>query len=76
MSTPSVKHYLDNQIDIYSFISDGRRLDQSREWYCRSTLEVLINFSLSNIEPFELVELLWGEKKIEKNGLWCFLTQN
>ena len=32
MSTPSVKHYLDNQIDIYSFISDGQRLDQSREW--------------------------------------------
>lgn len=30
-----IKNILDNQIDIYSFISDGRRLDETREltWF-------------------------------------------
>ena len=26
-----IRNILDNQIDIYSFISDGRRLDETRE---------------------------------------------
>ena len=62
MSSYSLKPHLDNQIDIYSFISDGRRLEQSRE----STL--IFNNQKVRIEKSQYC------KPIEKNGSWLLLA--